>query len=145
MLVRSWVISQFNETLKISWCLAMAEFSVKSFVLFVWWRVFEACLQSCSSPAGGSVGTIWNRMLLGCIPPVKMMIWGSELLTDTDKTSYYIHTLLWFEISFNSVSWYWVDIITLLSWQSNPEFAGFLGFSLKLCACLRVEQTSQLV
>ena len=31
------------QPLRISWSLAMAEFSVKSFALFMWWRVFEAC------------------------------------------------------------------------------------------------------
>ena len=33
--------------LRISRSLSMAEFSVKSFALFTWWRVFEACSQIC--------------------------------------------------------------------------------------------------
>ena len=36
------------QPLRISWSLAMAEFSVKSFALFMWWRVYEACSQICS-------------------------------------------------------------------------------------------------
>ena len=35
------------QPLRISRSLAMAEFSVKSFALFMWWRVFEACSQIC--------------------------------------------------------------------------------------------------
>ena len=36
------------QPLRISRSLAMAEFSVKSFTLFMWWRVYEACSQICS-------------------------------------------------------------------------------------------------
>ena len=35
------------QPLRISLSLAMAEFSVKSFTLFMWWRVFEARSQIC--------------------------------------------------------------------------------------------------
>ena len=41
------------QTLRISRSLAMAEFSVKSFALFMWWRVYEACSQICSLKAYG--------------------------------------------------------------------------------------------
>ena len=38
----------YPQPLRISRSLAMAEFSVKSFALFMWWRVYEACSQICS-------------------------------------------------------------------------------------------------
>ena len=64
------------QPLRISRSLAKAEFSVKSFALFLWWRVYEACSQICSltdEPGNpfyatinwSSVGLTWLIMLEG--------------------------------------------------------------------------------
>ena len=60
--VLQWVSLEFiwgsrgRQRLRISQSLAMAEFPVRSFTLYMWWRVFRVCSQICYSTVNMSEG-----------------------------------------------------------------------------------------